>query len=95
MKVTRNFDIKERTGRWEGATFMPEPGRAAHIYIFAFHPGLDDEADHRDAGQWEFYPVRAADLPPTQTIGLNAVRELAPASTFVDLKGDVASICRI
>ncbi len=40
-RIYTSFDVKERTGRWEGAIFIEEPGRAAHIYVFAYvitHP---------------------------------------------------------
>src|SRR5690606_35488651 len=33
-----SFDIATRTGYWEnGATWVPRPGRQAHLYIFAYH----------------------------------------------------------
>lgn len=43
------FDIAPRTGRWEtDGSFVKDPGRAAQIYIFAYHPIADESADHRD-----------------------------------------------
>jgi len=57
-KINPSFDIRERSGRWEGPLFVAEPGRAAHIYVFAFQPNVSEIADHRDPAQWEFYPER-------------------------------------
>lgn len=58
------FDIRARTGRYEGARWIGEPGRAAQIYVFGWH-GLTDPnvADHRDSSQWQFYAMKAVDLP--------------------------------
>ena len=76
-KIYTSFDIRERTGRWEGAVFIGEPGRAAHIYIFAYHGISDESADHRDPKQWEFYVVGAGSLPKAKRIGLKGVREIS------------------
>jgi hypothetical protein len=46
-----SFDIAQRKGRWEGQKWVDEPGRAAHIYIFAHHPIAGIDADHRDPAQ--------------------------------------------
>lgn len=91
-RINASFDIKERTGRWEGSVFIYEPGRTAHIYVFAFHPLLDDVADHRECGQWEFYPVLTIDLPATQRIGLAAVKRLTSAVGFAELKAKVETL---
>ena len=88
-RINPSFDIKERTGRWEGSVFINEPGRAADIYVFAFHPLLDEVTDHREPGQWEFYPVLTVNLPATQRIGLGAVRRLTNAVGFAELKAKV------
>ena len=59
--------------RWIG-----KPTRAAHVYIFCWHPEVRREvADHRDPGQWEFIVVPTERLPTGQKkIGLQRVREL-------------------
>lgn len=49
------FDIREQTGYYEGAAWIPQIGRQAHIYVFAYHPIQDESADHRDPRQWCFY----------------------------------------
>jgi len=41
-RISPSFDIRERTGRYEGAVFIEEPGRAADVYVFAYH-GVRDE----------------------------------------------------
>lgn len=66
------FDIAERTGRWvDDKTWVAGIGRAAGIYVFAFHPIFSAaEADHRVPEQWEFYVVAAARLPKQKSIGL-------------------------
>lgn len=53
--ATPTFDIRERTGYYEGAAWIPQIGRLAHIYVFAYHPIRDESADHRDPHQWCFY----------------------------------------
>ena len=42
------FDIRARTGYFEGANWIADPRRFADIYVFALHPILDDTADHCD-----------------------------------------------
>lgn len=81
-----SFDIAARKGRWEGATWVAEVGRAAHIYILAHHPVADSSADHRDPTQWRFHVVRTALLPDTQRLTLNGARSLAAAVSFAELK---------
>jgi hypothetical protein len=76
------FDIRHRTGRWEGAVWIAEPGRYAQIYVFAHHPLLDETADHRDPLQWQFYIVPAHDLPTTQSLSLKALQVLTRACRF-------------
>jgi hypothetical protein len=69
-----SFDIAARIGRYDGKVWIPEPGRAAHIYVFAHHPRIDPQADHRDPAQWDFYVVPTARLPDTRTISLTNVQ---------------------
>ena len=72
------FDIAARTGRWEGAKWIVAPGRAAAIYIFAWHPVFDPAlADHRDEQQWQFYALESSRLPEQRSIGLSAIQALA------------------
>jgi hypothetical protein len=72
------FDIRARTGRWEGAYWIAAPGRAAGLYLFAWHPEIDTSvADHRAADQWQFLPVLASALPDQKSIGLQGIRSLA------------------
>jgi hypothetical protein len=55
-----------------------QPGRAAAIYVFAYHPVFDVAlADHRIPEQWEFYVVPASRLPRQKSIGLSGVHALA------------------
>jgi hypothetical protein len=82
MKTKGIFDIRERTGYFgeEGISWHAGPGRNAQIYIFAWHPVVDETADHRDPNQWRFYVVPVADLPPgRKTIGLKAIERRYPS----------------
>jgi hypothetical protein len=84
-----SFDIRERTGYWEGSTWIPQPGRPAHIYVFAYHPIRDDTADHRDPSQWQFYVVPASRLPAGKRISLSKLALLTPAVPWSQLRDAV------
>jgi len=84
------FDIRGRTGYWEnGITWIAQPGRYAQLYIFAYHPIVDEMADHCDPLQWQFYVVRAPLLLTAQAISLSSVKGLAFAQSWTDLFGAV------
>ena len=86
------FDIASRTGRWDGALWVAEPGRSAALYVFAHHPVFNPAlADHRDPEQWEFYVVPATELPAQRSLGLNGIRSLASAVSFGGLAEAVAT----
>lgn len=85
-----SFDIAERKGRWNGATWIDEVGRAAHLYILAHHPISDSSADHRDAEQWQFYVLRTNALPSTRRLTLARARSLASPVSFTSLRKTVA-----
>lgn len=86
------FDIAARKMRWEGTVKVEEGGRAAAIYVFAWHPECDaGKADHRDPAQWEFHIVPASALPPQKTLGLTAVRRLAGSVKIDAVAGEVAA----
>jgi hypothetical protein len=89
-----SFDIAMRKKRWEAEGWIAEEGRAADLYIFAWHPVSDESADHRDPGQWEFFVVATADLPPSRRIGLAKVRQLAPPCSFTQLADRVAAVAQ-
>jgi hypothetical protein len=82
-----SFDIRPRTGRYEGSkwTRSSAPERFAHIYIFAFHPRDDPGADHRDPSQWEFYVVPTAKLPTKNAFSLVEVRASVNAVSVIEL----------
>ncbi len=79
------FDIAERTGRYEGATWVSQSGRAAHIYLFAYNEKLGCQTDHRDPRQWIFYVVPSTRLPNQRSIGLPAILNLSVAVRWEDL----------
>jgi len=93
---TPRFDIAERTGYWtDTSKWVERPGRAAAIYVFAYHPIFDAAvADHRDPLQWEFFVVPAKALPAQKSIGMAGVRSLAPPVGFDKLLTAVEA-CRL
>ena len=95
-RVVPSFDIRERSGRWEGAAFIEERGRPAQIYVFAYHGVRDQTADHRDPRQWVFYVVPTTQLPSLQRLSLAAVQRLHPGCTFDQLGEEVQGVssCR-
>nr|MEA2797746.1 hypothetical protein [Phenylobacterium sp.] len=83
------FDIAHRQGRWDGAVWIAEPGRFAHIYVFAHHPVVGDTADHRDPLQWRFYVVPTTDLPVARTVSLTRLKTLTRAHGFEELASGI------
>jgi len=87
------FDIRERTGRWEGPKWIPGPGRQAHIYVFGWHPVTDEEqCDQRDPEQWEYYVARADQLPPQKGISLGPLRRLVEPVGAAQLRAQVDKV---
>lgn len=87
------FDIKPRTGRYEGTRWIDEPGRAAQIYVFGWHGETDPKlADHRDAAQWQFYAVKANNLPEQKTISLSRVASLANSCSIDEIAKQIGSL---
>ena len=84
-KIRSSFDIRPRSGRWEGAQFIQEPGRSAQIYVFGYHGVADDTADHRCPDQWEFYVIPTSILPPIARLSLSSVRALATPVSIRDV----------
>jgi hypothetical protein len=83
------FDIRTRSGYFEGADWIADPRRFADIYVFAHHPIMDATADHRDVRQWQFYLVPVNLLPTGKTISLAGVARLAAPNSWVELKAGV------
>ena len=91
-KIAPRFDVTARTGRYEGNTFIPEPGRAAHLYIFAYHDCNDETADHRDPAQWEFFVMSANMLPNVAHLGLGSIRRMTPSVSIAGLATKVQEV---
>ena len=87
-----SFDIAPRTGRWEGSDWIAEPGRWAHLYVFAHHPLDDLSADHRDPAQWRFYIVATNALPAFRRLSLARATDLSPDCGFSDLRRAVEEL---
>jgi hypothetical protein len=86
------FDIRTRTGYFEGADWVADPRRFAHIYVFAHHPIMDASADHRDPSQWRFHVVATDRLPTGKTISLVKMALLSDAVPWIGLKTAVENI---
>jgi len=84
------FDIARRKFQWH-----PEHGWVADafrpsMYVFAWHPvGDPKQADHRDAGQWQFHVVAAKRLPEQKSISLSRIMAMAQAVDVQRLPGEV------
>jgi hypothetical protein len=50
-RMRASFSIKRSAGYWQGPIWHASRGRQAEIYVFAWHPIVGDDADHRDASQ--------------------------------------------
>lgn len=61
-----------RSGKWHD-----DPGRHAHVYVFAWHPEAKPSADQRDPSSWLFYVTPESELPTQKTIGLRVIRGMA------------------
>lgn len=86
------FSIAHKTGRYEGQTWIAEPGRNAEIFIFGWHPVTDVSADHRDPTQWQFFVVAEADLPSQASLSLTALQRLAAPVSHDELGAGVAEV---
>lgn len=84
IKIVRRFDIGARKYAWEGSVRSALSGRAAQVYVFAYHDVRDDTADHRDPKQWEFYVVPASLLPHAKSISIAGVRRIAEPISLLD-----------
>ncbi len=90
------FSIAHKTGRWEdGDRWVGEPGRNADIFVFAWHPLVNETADHRDPQQWEFYVVAEQALPMQKSISLAGIQRLSSANTVCTLRAAVTDTAGI
>jgi hypothetical protein len=86
------FDIRARSGYFEGADWIADPRRFAEIYVFAYHPISDDTADHCDPCQWRFHVVMANGLPSGKTISLAKVASLSNQLAWENLREAVEAL---
>jgi hypothetical protein len=86
------FDIRARTGYFEGADWVADPRRFAHIYVFAYHPIMEESADHRDPRQWRFHVVATNRLPAGKTINLVKVALLSEAVPWIGLRAAIENL---
>jgi hypothetical protein len=84
------FDIRARSGYFKGADWIPQPGRLAQIYVFAYHPVFDARStDHCDPAQWRFHIVPVSLLPIGKTISLVRLAQITRAGEWSDLSETV------
>lgn len=85
-KLTKGtFDIRARTGYFDksGSIWTSENGRHADAYIFAWHGvGEENETDHRDVKQWQFYLLPTSQLPMTKTLSLLKLQKLCEPISY-------------
>lgn len=85
------FDIRERTGWYDGAIWHDDPGRSGEIFVFAWHPVTDRAvANHGDPLQWGFYVVLEDKLPSQKSIGLPGIAQRGRRATIDTLAAEVA-----
>lgn len=85
------FDIAPRRGYWtrEGQ-WIDSPGRAADVYIFAWHGRGDNDADQTDPRQWRFFVVEERHLPQGQkSIRLRRLEDITVPCDIAGLRGVV------
>jgi hypothetical protein len=84
---TPGFGIPEKTGYYEnGVTWTAQTGRHAHIYVFAYHPLVDETTDHRKASKWQFNVVPTSQLPSAKSISLVKLRSRSETVLWGGLK---------
>lgn len=90
----QSFSIAPSKGYFlpDGTTWVDEPGRHAEIYVLAWHPVVDDTADHRDPSQWWFYVIDARDLPDQGKIRQTVVHRRWGCVTIEDLPSKVMNV---
>ena len=87
------WDIKPRKGSWTGDKWVPQPGRAADLYVFGWHPVADRiVADHRDPLQWRFFVIRTVDLPPIEKLSYARAEQLAGHVAIGELASEVGTV---
>ena len=75
------------------ATFDTSKRHLTDLYVFAYHPGIDEKTtDHRDPEQWEFHVMPTDGLPHRNRITLAEVRTLARAVGYADLAQQLALV---
>jgi hypothetical protein len=89
---TAQFSIARKTGRWEGADWINQPGHQADLYMLFWHPIKDETADHWDPDQWCVYVIPTDELPNQKSISLSQVERRWNSVRLEDLQGVVARI---
>lgn len=86
------FSIAKKSGRYEGANWIAEPSRNADIFVFGWHPLVDETADQRIVEQWQFFVLPEAKLPPQKSIRLSVLERLVTPCSWSELKAAIQSL---
>jgi hypothetical protein len=87
------FDIRVRTGYFDGADWVPDLRRFAHIYVFAHHPIMDESADHSRPSPMAIPCGSNESAPGWQNDQLGEGALLADALVRSDLKESINREC--
>ena len=87
------WDVKPRKQTWDGVRWVPQPGRAAGLYVFGWHPVTDRmAADHRDPLQWRFFVIATTDLPPINRLSYARAEQLSSHVAIDELAAEVSTV---
>ena len=86
------FSIAAKSGRYEGASWIPGEGRNADIFVFAWHARTGVDCDHADPSQWQFSVVAEIELPAQKSLGLVRVEQLGRPVGFSNLAEAVEAV---
>lgn len=88
------FSVSPAKGYWlNGTDWIVQPGRPADLYIFAWHPVLDETCDHTDPSQWELFVVPERKLPLKQrSIQRSVLEKQWTACDITELAENVSQV---
>jgi hypothetical protein len=86
-----SFSIKPSRAWTQTAGRAIDAHRHANLYVFGWHPGTADDADHRIVEQWQFFVVPTALLPSGKSIGITNLSALSPEIGIADLAVTVSA----
>ena len=86
------FAIGYKTGRFEDdGRWTTERSRNADIFVMAWHPRIDAQADHRSPDQWRFFVILEANLPKQESISLTRLCQHAEGCGIEQLQASITT----